>query len=149
MAFDWLKTGLGKLEDIKKSALKFKSKEFLEAVVAASYMVASADGNVDSDEKTKLLNFLKIDEQLRVYSPGDIITMFNKYKDLYEFDADVANASALKAIGKFSENKEKSNYLIRLVCSIGAADGSFDQNERDVVRKICTELNIEPSQFEL
>lgn len=141
--------GKAAMEDLKNGALKFKEENFLEASVAGGFMVANADGNIDSDEKSKLLKFIKSNEALSVYNPEDVVKQFKKYSDLYEFDVDAAEAAALQAISKIKSNTEKSKFLVRMICSIGKTDGDFDKDEKTVVRKICLELNLNPSEFDV
>jgi tellurite resistance protein TerB len=39
--------------------------------------------------------------------------------------------------------------MVRVCCAIGAADGNFDNDEKAVVSKICTELGLNPKDFDL
>lgn len=67
MAFtDWLKRNVTEARDtITAEISKFKSKDLLEAIVASSAMVAYADGQISSDEKQKLMGYLRSSEQLK------------------------------------------------------------------------------------
>lgn len=144
-----LNRGKAAIEDLKKGALKFKGKNFLEAVVSGGFMVSNADGNVDSDEKAKLLKFIKTNEGLSVYSQSEVVEAFNKFKDLYDFDTDAGEAASLEAISKIKGDESKSKFLVRMICSLGKADGDFDEDEKKVVRRICKELGLDSSDFDL
>jgi tellurite resistance protein TerB len=135
--------------DLKSGVLKFKSKSFLEASIAGSFMVSAADGSIDSEEKKKLLIFVQSDDALSVFDAADVAKIFKEYESAYDFDADAGKAKALKAIAKIAGNQEQSKFLIRMIVAIGAADGDFDNDEKAVVRTICKELGLNPADFDL
>jgi tellurite resistance protein TerB len=134
MAFtDWLKKNVTEARDAMSAEItKFKSKDLLEAVVAGCALVAHADGSVSSEEKQKMMGYLKTSDQMKVFDAGDIIKIFQKYVEKFEFDV---------AIG--------TGEVIRVCCAIGAADGDFDEKEKVVVRRMCSELGLSPADFDL
>lgn len=137
------------VQDLKSGILKFKSKNFLRASIAGSFMVAAADGSIDAEEKKKLLAFIQTDDALSVFDTSDVISIFKEFEDAYEFDADAGKAQALKAISKVSGNAEQSKFLIRLIIAIGSSDGDFDNDEKNAVREVCQELSVPASDFNL
>jgi len=143
--------GFGKIsvKELKSGVLKFKTKDFLRASIAGSFMVAAADGSIDSSEKKKLLAFIQTDESLSLFDAGDVVSIFKEFESNYEFDNDAGNAQAMKAVSKVAGNKEQSKFLVRMIIAIGASDGDFDKDEQKVVRTICRELSIDPGEFDL
>lgn len=150
MAFtDWLKRNVTEARDtINAEISKFKSKDLLEAIVASSAMVAYADGQISSDEKQKLMGYLRCSEQLKHFEQNDVIKLFQKYVEKYEFDATIATGEVMAAVSKF-KGKPQGQLVVRVCCSIGASDGDFDQTEKAVVRRMCTELGLDPAAFDL
>ncbi|GHU04880.1 tellurite resistance TerB [Alphaproteobacteria bacterium] len=146
---DWLKKNVTGAKDALNTEIgKFKSRDLLEAVVAGSVVVAYADGQVTPDEKQKLMGYLKISDQLKVFDSGDVIKIFQKYAEKFEFDVAIGTGEAMQAIAKF-KGKPQAQLVVRVCCAIAAADGDFDQKERAVVRKMCSELGLNPADFEL
>jgi tellurite resistance protein TerB len=146
---DWLKKNVADArEALNTEIIKFKSKDLLEAVVAGCALVAYADGNVSSEEKQKMMGFLRISDQLKAFDPGDVIKIFQKYVEKFEFDNTIGVGEVMQAVGKF-RGKPQAQLVVRVCCAIGAADGDFDQNERAVVRRMCSELGLNPSDFNL
>jgi tellurite resistance protein TerB len=80
---------------------------------------------------------------------SDVITFFEKVVGSFDFDAGIGKAEALKVIGRLRSNSEQARIMVRVACAIGASDGNFDQSERAVVREICVELGLNPSDFDL
>jgi len=146
---DWLKRNVTEArETLNAEITKFKSKDFLEAVVAGCAMVAFADGVVSPQEKQKMMGYMKTSDQLKVFNQNDIIKMFQKYVEKFEFDPGIGTGEAMQVIGKFRD-KPQAQLVVRVCCAIGAADGDFDEGEKSVVRRMCSELGLNPADFGL
>ena len=141
------------VNDQKKRALdtvaKFKNKDFLDGIVAGCVLVAFSDGSIDSSEKAKMTGYINRSELLKVFDMAQVISRFNYFADMMEFDFTVGKSECLKAISKIKRNIEEAKTLVSVCCAIGAADGNFDKDEKEIVRLICKELNVNPSDFQL
>lgn len=141
-----LKTKAGEL---KTEALKFKNKDFLNAAMAGSALVAMADGSVSSEEKQKMVKFIESHDALSIFTTSDVIKAFQDHVGQLEFDKDIGEAKAYQALGKMKSNAEAARLLVRMIIAIASADGDFDVKERAVAVRIAKELNINPAEFEL
>lgn len=150
MAFtDWLKRNVTNAREVLNAEItKFKSKDLLEAIVGASALVAYADGSITADEKQKLMGYLRNSDQLKVFDQNDTIKLFQKYAEKFEFDTAIGTGEVMQVVGKF-KGKPQAQLVVRVCCAIGAADGNFDEDEKAVVRKMCSELGLNPADFEL
>ncbi len=136
-------------EKLAAEVSKFKNKDFMEAVVAGCALVASADGEISSAEKQKLIGFIQNSDELKAFDLDQVIGSFNNICSKMEFDQQIGRAEALKKIGLIRSNVEASRLMVRVCCAIGASDGQFDANERAVVRTIAQELGLNPADFDL
>jgi tellurite resistance protein TerB len=127
---------------------KYASKELAEGTMAALAMVAHANGEFKPEEKKKVLGFIKRDPSLKAFKQGDLLEMFNKHTENFEFDFGIGKEQAVKAI-KLVTDEEAARLLVRGCVAIGAADGDFDKNEKDTVREICDLLGLQTSIFGL
>ncbi|MGH0004833.1 tellurite resistance TerB family protein [Pseudovibrio ascidiaceicola] len=126
---------------------KFRNQTFLDAVIAACAMIAAADGNVSSDEKQKMVAFLKRSDELKHFDTTKVIASFNKFIEGFEFDQIIGRGEALKAIAQLKGKDDQARLLVRVACAIGASDGDFDDDEKATVRDICKELNLDAQEF--
>jgi len=146
----WLKENVQAARDkIKSEVAKYKNREFMEAVIAGCAMVAAADGTISSDEKQKMAKFIERSEELSVFDMGEMIEIFNKVAEGYEFDGAIGKIEAMKKVGKLRGKEDAARTMIRVCCAIGAADGDFDADERKIVAEMCNELGLNPSEFDL
>lgn len=147
---DWLKQNAEQARSkLTAEASKFKNRAFMEAVVNGCALVAAADGAIDSSEKQKMAGFIERADELKHFEMRQVIEVFQKAANDFEFDHGIGKASALKMIGKIKGNEEQSRLLVRVVCAIGAADGDFDADEKAMVAEIARELGLDPSEFDL
>lgn len=147
---EWLKTNTLAARD--KMALevgRFKNKEYMDALVAGCAMVSAADGDISSSEKQRMTGFIQNSAELKVFDLKDVIRAFNAHCEKFEFDAEIGKAEALRSIGKIRTKPDAARLLVRVCCAIGSADGNFDEAERAVCRTICTELSLNPADFDL
>ena len=150
MSFDTFLSQLKtKANELKTEALKFKNKDFLNAAMAGSALVAMADGSISSEEKQKMIKFIESNDALSIFTTSDVIKAFQDFVGQLEFDKDIGEAKAYQAIGKMKSNIEASRLLIRMIIAIASSDGLFDNDEKKVAVKIAKELAIDPTEFEL
>ncbi|MCU6794125.1 tellurite resistance TerB family protein [Paenibacillus sp. WQ 127069] len=143
---NWLSKGKTSLQD---SVKKYKNKDLLEAIVAGCAVVASADGNISAAEKQKMAGYLSHSEELKVYNMTDVINRFNHYAGNMDFDVTIGKQEALRAIAPFNSKPEIGRVIVGVCCAIGAADGDFDETEKNAVRDICKVLGLSSGEFGL
>lgn len=141
-----LKTKAGEL---KTEALKYKNKDFLNAAMAGSALIAMADGSVSAEEKQKMIKFIESNDALSIFPTNDVIKSFQEFVNQIEFDKDIGEAKVFQALGKMKSNVDASRLLVRMIIAVASSDGNFDANEKAVASKIARELGINPSEFEL
>ena len=138
-----------KASELKTEALKFKNKDFLNAAMAGSALIAMADGSISSTEKQKMIKFIESNDALSIFTTSDVIKAFQDFVSQLEFDKEIGEAKAYQAIGKMKSNSEASRLLVRMIIAIASSDGNFDQDEKKIAVKIAKELALNPSEFEL
>lgn len=146
---DFLNDLKTKANELKTEALKFKNKEFLEAAMAGSALIAMADGTISSEEKQKMIKFIENHDALSIFTTSDVIKAFQDFVGQIEFDKDIGEAKAFLAIGKMKSNNEAGRLLVRMIIAIASSDGNFDAQEQVVAAKIAKELSLNPAEFGL
>ena len=98
---DFLNDVKTKANDLKTQVLQFKNKEFLEAAMAGSALIAMADGKISSEEKQKMIKFIETHDALSIFTTSDVIKAFQDFVGQIEFDKDIGEAKAFLALGLF------------------------------------------------
>ena len=150
MSFDdFLSQLKSKANELKTEALKFKNKDFLNAAMAGSALIAMADGSISSEEKQKMIKFIESNDALSIFTTSDVIKAFQDFVSQLEFDKHIGEAKAYEALGKMKSNEQASRLLVRMIIGIASSDGTFDFDEKKVAARIANELGIDPAEFEL
>jgi tellurite resistance protein TerB len=150
MSFDnFLSQLKSKANELKTEALKYKNKDFLNAAMAGSALVAMADGSISSEEKQKMIKFIESHDALSIFTTSDVIKAFQDFVGQLEFDKDIGEAKAYEALGKMKSNDQAARLLVRMIIGIASSDGNFDLSEKKVATRIAKELAIDPAEFEL
>lgn len=127
---------------------KYKSADFLDAMIGACAWEAYADGKVDSSEKTKMLGFIQRSEELKVFSTSDVLASWKRFDEAFTFDVNAGISEVCNALEKIKEVPQKRTIVLGC-CAVSLADGTFDDNEKEVARKICGVLQLNPAEFNL
>ena len=124
---------------------KVKDRALFKRVVQASFLIAIADGDFDSDEKKALAGVIK--QKLPQFEISDILEVLDDCQSLTDFSLDMGTAELMDNISK--ARNEDSEMIVRIACYIGAADGDFDPDERAVAKDMCTRMGLVPSLYGL
>ncbi len=148
--FDGLKSGAEELTSrLTDEVKRFTSTKFHESIVAACAMIAIADGEITADEKQKMMRFMDLNDAMKVFDKNKTTKLFQKYVEQMEFDVEIGRSEALSAIGRMNGKPNEARAVVRLACAIGSADGDFDADEKNSVRKMCQVLSLDASEFDL
>ena len=150
MALGWLKE---RSEEIRKQAgdtlKRFQNEKMLNALTGGCAWLASADGSISGEEKRKMLNFMQVSPEMKVFDTKKVLASFTSVADIFEADYEFGRIEAVSRISKIKGDAAASNVLVRLVIILGASDGNFDADEKKVVREMCGLLEIDSAQFDL
>ena len=118
-------------------------------IVLGSALVILADGSIDAQEKSKMMNFIENHEALSIYNTSEVVKTWKDYIDTLEMDVDIGTAKAMSALGKIKGKDDQARLVLRMVCAIGASDGDFDDDEKRVASMVAIELGLNPTDFDL
>lgn len=150
MPLNWLKNKFDEVSaTLKTEVTKFRNRDFLEGVIAGCALVVYADGIAKPEEKQKMMGFLRTSDVLSVFDTNEVIKLFEKYATQFEFDWAIGEANVLQAVGRLKSREAEARLLVRVCCAIGGADGHFDDSEKAAVTKLCRELGLKSTDFDL
>jgi tellurite resistance protein TerB len=136
-------------QQLTTKAQQFRSKEFANGAMAVCALVAAADGSIDAAERQKTAALIASNETLAVFPPDELRERFNWYCDKLNQDFDFGKVEAVATIGKLKSKPDQARAVIAIGLIIGAADGTFDDDERKALREACYAVGIAPAEFDL
>lgn len=124
---------------------RIKDKNGFNRLVWACFLIGRADGTFDADEKNATAKLIA--KQLPHYSIDDILAAIETAEAKIEFDVTFGTQEIMDEVGK--AKGESAENIIRAACFIGAADGDFDDDEKEITRQLCSRMDINPSNYGL
>ncbi len=128
---------------------KFRNRPFLEATMAASALVAAADGEVNITELNMIDQALETIHELHIYDPHDAVDIYRDYTDALYKNPAATRDKALKAVSKIADDKQAARLLIKVCVAIGKSDEDFSAEEKAVITELCTALALDRDELGL
>lgn len=147
---------MGILDDAKRWAglrsqrqreAKEEYRDFLEAVVAASALVAYTNEVVESEEMAKLVQFAGMNETLSLFELEEVMAAFERHVSQFEFDPRLGKLKAFKAITKIPKGSEEAKLLVLVSCAVAEANGEMESKEKAIINEICWKLGLDRREF--
>jgi tellurite resistance protein TerB len=138
--------GLGKktrraVSDIKK----FEKRDLAQAVVNAAYLVAYADGECGSAEKTKIDQLLRVNPVLSNFA-SELGEISNRIVSALDADFKVGRRQALREIEDVKGDVRECEDVMDVACAVARADGSVEPDEVAVLEDIAALLGLRLDQ---
>eukprot|EP00899_Mesostigma_viride_P023141 jgi/Mesvir1/4010/Mv03703-RA.1 len=152
--FDDFKSNVVKLrsnleKQVMENLAAYNNKEFAQASMAMCALVAAADGTIDSKERVRTAEFIMSNPMLQHFNLDELKEKYDYYCDKMEADFEFGSIEAISAISKLKKKEDQARAVLQVGIVIGGADGNFSKEEKDVVRRACFALGIDPKEFGL
>jgi tellurite resistance protein TerB len=148
MPLNWLRT---KFADFRAQALAELADELedevgedlIEALAAATAMVAFADGVPSAEEREELLSVFEEEDRLTEVDLDDLFDAFDDYAERFEEDAAAAENEVLTAVAVFDDSPELGRLIVRAALAVASTDGTLGPAEEKAVARLCNVLALE------
>ena len=136
-------------DELTKQVGRFKNKKFMQGTVAVCARIAVASDGVSSEEKQKMIGFLRSSDELKVFETNEVIEFFNKLVTSFDFDVEIGKGETMKYILALKDQPEAAQLALRVGVAVAKSDGNFDADEQQAVREIAVALGFSPAEFGL
>jgi len=133
-------------EGIRKEISRFRNRSFFEATMAASALVAAADGEISFSERHRMDQVLETLDDLRVFGAERAVDRFNDFVFAIRDDEAEGVALIMKTVGRIAEDSEAAALLVRICVAVADADGEYSDAERARIAEICQLLEVIPPE---
>jgi len=122
---------------------RVRNRQFLDAAMAASALVASADGQVTLAELLSRDEVLLRVEALQAFDSNDAVDRFRDFVGAIEADRQAGTERALHCLAPFGRDAAAAQLLLRAAVAIAKADAEFSAEEQRAIFRICETLGVE------
>ena len=129
-------------ETLRNGLSRFRNRQFLDATMAATALVATADGEVTFSELSALDTVLESVKDLQIYDPHIAVDIYKDFADAIVNEPEAGRRDAMAAVRKIAGHPDAADLVIRVAVAISKADGELTVDERSTINDLCTELGV-------
>lgn len=133
-------------EAIQLEFERFRNRQFLEAVMAASALVATADGEVRFAELHMIDEVLETVQALRIYDPHQAVDIYRDHVTALHDQPALGYERAIRAIRRIADEPDAARILVKVSLAIGKSNDEFKDAERAVIGIICDTLGVDRAE---
>jgi tellurite resistance protein len=123
---------------------RLRNRPFLKATMAASALVAVADGSVSFSQRMRMDQIMETLTALKVFDPHEGVDLFNDYVREIVDSPKGGRDAALKAITAGARDDETKRLMIRVCLAISEASGDIGLVEQIEIVSLCSLLEVDP-----
>ena len=129
-------------ETLRNSLSRMKNRQFLDATMAATALVATADGEVTFSELSALDSVMESIQDLQIYDPHVAVDIYRDFADAIADNPEQGRDTALAATSKIVVDHDAAELVIRVAIAISKADGELSPQESDVIHELSELLGV-------
>jgi len=128
----------------KKNKQRYRQYSVLKACMAASAVVAVADGHACQRENQTVVSLTKTLDKLKLFDPGHGSEIYQKFIAKLSENPTAGLDAAMEAIDAVRKDEELAQFLVMMCHTISEADGVVKPEETNAIEHICGLLRINP-----
>jgi tellurite resistance protein TerB len=123
-----------------------RTRPFLEGVMAACALVATADGEVSFAQRVRVDQILETLDALKVYDPHEGIDIFNEFTDAILENPQAGHETAYQAMAGVARNVDDGALMVRICCAVSEANGEKSLVDQIEITSLCSRLGLDPDK---
>ncbi len=132
---------------ISDKALQFQNQSFADACMAGCALVTMADGVMQSEERSKVVQCIRNVTDLHYFVATDLRDSFDAF--CRQATEPFSRIDVIKAIGKVKSDADQADMVVKIGIIIAKANGEFEEVEKKVIREIIHTLGLNESDYDL
>lgn len=130
------------LKGLKDKYTQFTNSAFLDASVAAAWMIGIADGDFDDDERAQAFKTIDNSDVLSAFTSEQISKSFQSMAGHYDNLWGVGNREALDRISKVTDPAQK-DAIMMMAFSVASGNGRLKKCEKLQLIRLVGKLGLE------
>ena len=126
-----------------------KNLPFLEGVMAACALVASANGEISFGERVRVDQILQTLDALKVFDPHQGVNIFNNFTDEILAHPREGHEKGFQAMKKIANDVDNGALMLRICCAASEANGEKCLADQIEIVSLCSRLGIDPRDCNL
>jgi tellurite resistance protein TerB len=131
-------------EKLRNDIERFRDRAFLKATMAASALVALADGEVSLEERYRIDAILEREPSLARFPASKAVAIFQDYVHALKTEPDRARRILFGKVEREAVKPRRARTLMRVAWLIIAADEEVQPSEAALFEELCRRLSLDP-----
>ncbi len=125
---------------------KTENKRLLEGAMAATALVAAADGTIEQSERDYVENLFESLDLFKYLDRNKGLDRFEHFIDGITNDGEAGTARALEAVLALAGKPRIADMIVDMCMAVSAADENTDESEVEMLVHICDALSVAPPE---
>lgn len=140
----------GLLDDLSQQVRayldRYRNRPLLKGAMAASAIVAIADGSVSLRERVRVDQILTTLEALKHFDPHEGVNLFNEYADAIMASPQKGRLEAMKAVNAVaSQHPDTARLIVRICVAVASGNRALQLPEQIEILSLCSLLKVDPA----
>ena len=123
-----------------------RNQAFLNGVMAACALVATADGQVSFAQRVRVDQVIETLDALKVFDPHEGVNIFNEFTDEILKEPKLGHENAFQAMAEIARVPENGALMVRICCAVSAANGEKSLADQIEITSLCSRLGLDPGE---
>lgn len=134
---------LGRFSDhTRRIFARHRGRQFLEGAMAASALVALADGDASLEEGAEVGRLMRVLDILRDHNPGEGVETYLRYIDKLRKSPASTDDVRARVKAAAGDDREAAALLVVICHAVSEADGVVRESEAEEIDRLAALLNI-------
>ena len=125
-----------------------RNRSFLDAAMAVSALVATADGEVSFAKRHRVDEVLENATALKAFDFPTALVLFESFAEEIRNRPEDGRAQALKAVSAIAGDGEEAQFLVRIACAVARVDGGYSRTGIARIQEIAETLGQTAPELE-
>ena len=135
-------------ESLFSKSERARNKPLLDAAMAVSALVATADGGISFAKRHTVDDVLASVDAFKIFDVHLAIDVFEAFAEDIQSDPEGGQAGAMRAIRALAGEPESAQLLVRVACAVARADGRYSVPAIAHIREIAAGLGPQPPELQ-
>lgn len=132
----------GKGREARAAMVKIENRDLMQAAVYGCFYVASADGDIEASELSKIESLLRNSQALQGFGVELSQTIDKAKADFTEGGARIIRMNAERELADLAHDPKGAETVLNFMLTVSEADGEIEDAEMVVLERAAGKMNL-------
>lgn len=128
--------------EARQAVAKIENRDLMQAAVYGCFYVASADGDIESSELSKVESLLRNSPALQGFGPELSATIDKAKADFTDGGARIIRMNAERELSDLAHDPKNAETVLTFMLTVAEADGEIEEPEQVVLDRAANKMGL-------